>query len=202
MRSGCWARRGVRAAGSSSVWPPRVFDRSSSVATLRDSRRSGRGSTGADAWCRPPRSTPWGRRFAASDRASTVWPFARTGVPLARACLPVAASYVDLANDLEAVPALLALDREAVAAGSAVLPGAGFGFVATESLVARVCAGRPAPKQLRVEAIPSFELQEGRFGEALAATFIEGIPSGGRRYADGRLVSSAVGGAGSQPDPP
>lgn len=123
---------------------------------------------------------------------NTIGPFTSTAVPIARACLP-GSHYVDLANDVFAFTTLLGLHEQAVAAGRTLVTGAGFGVLATESVVVRLCAGRPAAERVRVDAVPSVAMNEGVLGEALAATIIDGLPHGGRRYRDGRLVRSRVG---------
>ncbi|MBP2334165.1 short subunit dehydrogenase-like uncharacterized protein [Saccharothrix coeruleofusca] len=130
---------------------------------------------------------------------NTVGPFSTTAAPLARACLP-ASHYLDLANDLASFSTTLALDEAAATAGRTIVTGAGFGVTATESVVVKLCEGRPTPEQVRVDMIPSLAMEEGVVGEALAGTFVEGIPGvegggryQGRRYRDGRLAPARLG---------
>ena len=123
---------------------------------------------------------------------NTIGPFTETTVPIARACLPCS-HYIDLANDVISVSALLDLHEEAVAAGCTLLTGAGFGVLATESVVIKLCQGRPTPDRVRTDALASVEIEEGTIGEALAATIIDGLPYGGRYYKNGRLVRNRVG---------
>ncbi len=125
---------------------------------------------------------------------NTVGPFTSTSVPIARA----AHHYVDLANDLAAVSALLGLGG---IEGRTVVTGAGFGVTATESVVIKLCEGRPTPSRVRVDMVPSLESEPGRIGDALAATILDGIPGvegggrfQGRRYDGGRLVPAKLGG--------
>jgi len=122
---------------------------------------------------------------------NTIGPFTRTAMPVSSAC-PPGTDYVDVSSELAAVSAVLDRHGDAAAAGQTMVTGAGFGVLATESAVLRVCAGRPAPARVRVEAIPSVALQAGVMGEALAATIMDSMPGGGRRVQDGRLVRSAV----------
>jgi hypothetical protein len=144
---------------------------------------------------------------------NTVGPFTTTAGPLVRACLP-ASHYVDLANDLPAVAALVDLDQQATAAGKTLVTGAGFGVTATESVVVQLIQrrseqpGRPsdpelakAPARVRVDMVPSLALEAGVFGEALAGTILDGFPDArgrgryeGRRYEDGRLVRARIAG--------
>lgn len=131
---------------------------------------------------------------------NTVGPFTTTAPPLIRACLP-SSHYLDLANDLSAVSTTLSVGEAAAAAGCTVVTGAGFGVTATESVVVKLCEGRPAPERVRVDMVPSVASAEGVVGEALAATILDGIPGvegggrfQGRSYRNGRLVPAAIGG--------
>jgi len=131
---------------------------------------------------------------------NTVGPFTTTAGPLIRACLPTS-HYLDLANDLSAVSSTISLGAAAAASGRTVVTGAGFGVTATESVVVKLCEGRPAPERVRVDMVPSLASEGGAIGEALAATILDGIPGvegggrfQGRSYRGGRLVAAAIGG--------
>jgi short subunit dehydrogenase-like uncharacterized protein len=141
------------------------------------------------------------RRQRPAAVVNTIGPFTRTAPPTIRACLDAGSDYLDLANDLAAVATTLALGDSAAARGRTVVTGAGFGVTATESVVVKLCEGRTAPEQVRVDMVPSIDTQAGRLGEALAATVLEGIPGvegggrfQGRRYRNGRLVPARLGG--------
>jgi short subunit dehydrogenase-like uncharacterized protein len=141
------------------------------------------------------------RRERPAAVVNTIGPFIRTAPPLIRACLDAGADYLDLANDLASVATTLALGDTVAASGRTVVTGAGFGVTATESVVVRLCEGRTAPAQVRVDMVPSLDTQAGVLGEALAATVLEGIPGvegggrfQGRRYRDGRLAPARLGG--------
>ncbi len=123
---------------------------------------------------------------------NTIGPFTETTVPIARACLPCS-HYIDLANDVISVSALLDLHEEAVAAGCTLVTGAGFGVLSTESVVMKLCQDRPTPDRVRTDALASVELEAGVLGESLAATIIDGLPYGGRYYKNGRLVRNQLG---------
>ena len=122
---------------------------------------------------------------------NTIGPFTETTVLMARACLPCS-HYVDLANDVLSVSALLDLHEEAVAAGRTLVTGAGFGVLATESVVMKLCQDRPTPERVRTDALASVAMEAGVMGEALAASIIDGLPYGGRSYKHGRLVRNRV----------
>lgn len=123
---------------------------------------------------------------------NTMGAFAATAPVIARACMP-GGHYVDQANDVAAVEGLLALHDEAVRAGSALVTGAGFGVLATEAVVAKLCEGRPTPHRVRVDSVGSVAVEAGVLGAALAAGVVDALTAGGRRYENGRLVTSRLG---------
>jgi short subunit dehydrogenase-like uncharacterized protein len=133
---------------------------------------------------------------------NTIGPFTTTAAPIAEACLADGGSdYVDLANDVAAVSALLALDDQARAASRTLITGGGFGVTATESVVVKLCQDRPRPVTVRVDMIPSLATEAGPVGAALAGTILDGLPGvpgggryQGRRYRDGRLAPAPVAG--------
>jgi hypothetical protein len=140
---------------------------------------------------------------------NTVGPFTTTAGPIARACL-TGSHYVDLANDLPAVAALLDLDQQAVAAGKTLVTGAGFGVTATESVVVQLSQqlsqplgqqNNDAPVKVRVDMVPSLAMEAGVIGEALAGTILDGFPDArgrgryeGRRYENGHLARARIAG--------
>jgi short subunit dehydrogenase-like uncharacterized protein len=122
---------------------------------------------------------------------NTIGEYASTAPAIARAGLP-GTHYLDLANDVLALRRLLALHDEAAAAGSTLVTGVGFGVLATEAVVAALCAGRPTPRSVRVDAMASVATEAGNFGTALAASIVDALVAGGRRYANGRLVKAPL----------
>lgn len=137
------------------------------------------------------------RAAAPSVVVNTIGPFARTSVPVITAC-PPGTHYVDIGNELDGVRQVLDGHERAVADRSTIVTGAGFGVIATESAVLRVCEGRSVPAHVRVDAIPSLAMEEGVIGSALAGSMLDGAPDGGRRVDRGRLVRFAVAGAPQQ----
>lgn len=123
--------------------------------------------------------------------ANFIGPFAETALPIVRACA-AGSHYLDLSNELPSILAVLALHEEACAAGRCLVGGAGFGVLATESVVLKLCENRPPAVRVRVDAVP-FVDSPGRIGPTVAASVIEGLPAGGRRYADGQLVRAGLG---------
>ena len=118
---------------------------------------------------------------------NAIGPFAQTALPIARACLPKT-HYVDVSNELSATAAILDLGDEAVASGRTLVSGAGFGVLATESVVLKLCENRPAPRRVRVDAMASLDIEVGVIGSALAATIVEVLSFGGRQVRRGQLV--------------
>jgi hypothetical protein len=153
---------------------------------------------------------------------NTIGPFSTTAPPIVQACLQASSDYLDLANDVAAVSALLALNEAATAAGRTIVTGAGFGVTATESVVVKLTQDQPAqdqpaqdqptptptptpgrltPARVRVDMVPSLASEAGPVGAALAGTILEGLPGvdgggrfQGRRYKNGRLAPARIGG--------
>jgi short subunit dehydrogenase-like uncharacterized protein len=122
---------------------------------------------------------------------NTVGPFTTTAARVVRA-LPAGTHYVDIANEYPALEAVFALDRRAQAAGQTLVPGAGFGVLAAESVALRVCAGRPPAQRLRVDAMGAVGGEAGTIGAALAGSIVEVMAFGGGHLRDGRLVRSRL----------
>ena len=130
-------------------------------------------------------------RAIASDKpavvVNTVGPFAQTALPIAKACA-LGTHYVDISNELASFTQLFARHDEAVAAGQTLVMGAGFGVLATESVVLKLCAGQLPASKVRVDVTPFVEVEAGTMGQALASTIVGGVIEGGRRYSRGQLV--------------
>lgn len=120
---------------------------------------------------------------------NTVGPFTETALPILGATM---AHYVDIANDIFAVRALLDQDAAAKSGNRSLVTGAGWGFVGTEALVRALCKDRPPATHVRVTAVARVT-GEDVIGEALAATLVDALVRGGRRYDDGKLVRAPVG---------
>jgi short subunit dehydrogenase-like uncharacterized protein len=125
------------------------------------------------------------RRAAPAVVVSTVGPFTTTAAEVAGAC-PPGTHYVDVANELPAVEHLLGLDRRAAAKGQTLVTGAGFGVLATESVLLRLCQDRPPAAEVRVDAVASVATEPGVLGAALAATIVQSLSYGGRQVRRGR----------------
>ncbi|MET0864004.1 MAG: NAD(P)H-binding protein [Nakamurella sp.] len=136
-------------------------------------------------------------RAAPAVVVSTIGPFATTSAQVIEA-LPAGTNYVDIGNELPGAQAVLDGHQRAVADRRTVVTGAGFGVLATESVVLRLCEGRPAPAKVRVDAIPSLATEKGVIGAALAGSMLDSAPDGGRHVEHGRLARFPVVGARQQ----
>jgi short subunit dehydrogenase-like uncharacterized protein len=122
---------------------------------------------------------------------NTIGPFARTGIAIVNAC-PPGTHYIDIGNELPAFLSLFAMNDELVRTGRCVVLGAGWGVLGTESVVLKLCEGRPPAAKVRVDSVAAVEAS-GPLGATLAQTIVEGIPYGGRRYANGKLKWALAG---------
>ncbi len=134
-------------------------------------------------------------RIARSDAVvvvNTIGPFTRTALPIARAC-PRGCHYVDISNELYSVIDLLGLHDEA----------ARHRPVSRHRRRVRLARdrerGAEAVRRLgrRRRACESTRCRSSTarvpLGETLAATIVEGLPMGGRRYENGALVRAQLG---------
>ena len=136
-------------------------------------------------------------------------PFVRTAAPLAEACLSAGAHYLDIGNELQVFLALYDLDQRAQRAGVTIMPGAGFGVVATNCLARYVSDAVGGAQHLEVAT----RAAAARQGPGIAASVRENLPYGGWTRQAGRLhpcplgsgitaIPSPTGHAASCPSPP
>ncbi|MGZ0202597.1 saccharopine dehydrogenase NADP-binding domain-containing protein [Streptomyces sp. RM1] len=130
------------------------------------------------------------RRQRPSVVINTVGPFTATAPEVIDACRAVGSHYLDLANDVAALSAAFQMHEAATRAGHTLVTGAGFGVTATESVVVKLCEGRPAPLRVRVDMVPSMAMEEGTAGEALIGTLLGGLE--GRQIVDGHLAPAQI----------
>jgi|tagenome__1003787_1003787.scaffolds.fasta_scaffold20966937_3 short subunit dehydrogenase-like uncharacterized protein len=121
---------------------------------------------------------------------STVGPFARQAGPVIDACLAARTPYVDIANEWPAVRELLERDEQARAHGVPLVTGAGFGPVATETLVLRLAQRTSMmPARVRVAAAAHVPSQ----GDGVRQTIQELLSLGSITYRGGRVCREAMG---------
>jgi short subunit dehydrogenase-like uncharacterized protein len=111
-------------------------------------------------------------------------PFLHTASPLARACLRVGSHYLDISNELQVFRSLYDLDVEAQRVGVSIIPGVGFGVVATNCLARYVSELVGGADLLEVAS----RVASAQPGPGAAATMQENLPYGGWIRQRGQLV--------------
>ncbi len=116
---------------------------------------------------------------------NTAGPFLHTAAPLAQACLAAGVHYLDIGNELQAFRALYDLDQRARQAGVTIIPGVGFGVVATNCLARYVSDAVGGAAILEVASRAAV----ARAGPGVAASRSENLPFGGWIRLAGHLES-------------
>jgi short subunit dehydrogenase-like uncharacterized protein len=116
-------------------------------------------------------------------------PFLHTAAPLAEACLAAGVHYLDIGNELQAFRALYDLDQRARQAGVTIMPGAGFGVVATNCLARYVSDAVGGATMLEVASRAAV----AQTGPGVAASRSENMPFGGWIRRAGHLESFPLG---------
>jgi short subunit dehydrogenase-like uncharacterized protein len=111
-------------------------------------------------------------------------PFLHTAVPLAEACLSAGVHYLDISNELQVFRAIYELDERAQLAGVSMIPGVGFGVIATNCLALYVSEAVGGAEQLEVAS----RVASAHPGPGAAATMQENLPYGGWIRRAGHLV--------------
>ncbi len=110
-------------------------------------------------------------------------PFLHTATPLAEACLSAGVDYLDISNELQVFRALYDLDEGARQADVSIIPGVGFGVVATNCLARYVSEAVGGAEHLKVASRVASEQP----GPGAAATMQENLPYGGWIRQGGQL---------------
>ena len=116
-------------------------------------------------------------------------PFLHTAAPLAQACLAAGVHYLDIGNELQVFGTLYDLDQRAQQAGVTIIPGAGFGVVATNCLARYVSDAVGGAQHLEVAA----RAATAQPGPGIAASVRENLPYGGWIRRAGHLHPQALG---------
>ncbi len=116
-------------------------------------------------------------------------PFLNTAAPLAEACLAAGVHYLDIGNELQVFRILYDLDHRARQAGVTIMPGVGFGVVATNCLARHVsdAVGGAAILEIATRAAAAQQ------GPGVAATRQQNMPYGGWIRRAGHLESCPFG---------
>jgi short subunit dehydrogenase-like uncharacterized protein len=121
---------------------------------------------------------------------STIGPFTRWADPVVEACLAGGVSYVDIANEWQAVRQLLDRDEHARERGITLVTGAGFGVAATETVVLRLMGSTSStPARVRVAGAPAVATRS----EGVASTIREAMGQGAITYLDGQVARDPLG---------
>jgi short subunit dehydrogenase-like uncharacterized protein len=115
-------------------------------------------------------------------------PFLNTAVPLSEACLSIGVHYLDLSNELQVFRSLYGLDDRARRAGICIMPGVGFGVVATNCLACYVSEAVGGAEHLEVAT----RIASAQPGPGAAATMQENLPYGGWVRRGGHLVAQEL----------
>ena len=116
-------------------------------------------------------------------------PFLHTAAPLAQACLAAGVHYIDIGNELQVFRTLYDLHQRAQQAGVTIIPGAGFGVVATNCLARYVSDAAGGARHLEVAA----RAATARPGPGIAASVRENLPYGGWTRREGHLHPQPLG---------
>jgi short subunit dehydrogenase-like uncharacterized protein len=115
-------------------------------------------------------------------------PFLHTAVPLSEACLSVGVHYLDISNELQVFRALYGLNDRAQRAEVCIMPGVGFGVVATNCLARYVSEAVGGAEHLEVGT----RIASAQPGPGAAATMRENLPYGGWVRRGGHLVTQEL----------
>lgn len=112
-------------------------------------------------------------------------PFSRTALPMAEACIRTGTHYLDITGEIAVFEALAALGPRAKAAGSMLLPGAGFDVVPSDCLAAHLAGRLPGATHLAL----AFQTSGGGISRGTATTMIENLDQGGAVRRNGQIVA-------------
>lgn len=115
-------------------------------------------------------------------------PFSATAGPMARACVNAGLHYLDITGEIEVFEELHGLTGRARAAGSVLLPGAGFDVVPTDCAAALLAEALPGAERLDLAFLAG-----GGPSPGTARTTVEGMGKGGRARIDGVITEVPVG---------
>jgi saccharopine dehydrogenase (NAD+, L-lysine-forming) len=121
-------------------------------------------------------------------------PFEGLAQRMMDACLEAGTHYADLDNELPVFLAAQARDARARERGVAIVPGIGFGTIASGSLIKRVVAALPDATRLEC----ALHIASAGAGSATGESALEAIRLGGRVRRAGRLVEHPLGAGGRE----
>jgi short subunit dehydrogenase-like uncharacterized protein len=130
---------------------------------------------------------PSGMQIALTDVGlvlNAAGPFLHTALPLAEACLEARVHYLDISNELQVFRVLYDLTERASRVDLSIVPGVGFGVVATNCLALQVSKAVGIADVLEVAS----RVTSAQPGPGAAATMQENLPYGGWIRRHGHLT--------------
>ncbi|GAT71464.1 saccharopine dehydrogenase [Planomonospora sphaerica] len=119
----------------------------------------------------------------------TAGPFTATSAPVLQACLRAGSHYLDVANETGVFEAVYARDTDARRRGVTLLPGAGFGVTATDTLARHVADQLPGALRLELTVL----LYTAGTSPGAAANRLSIAAGGGLARHGGALVPARLG---------
>ena len=117
-------------------------------------------------------------------------PFSRTSRPALDACLASGTHYVDVTGEIAVFESCIRKHADALKAGIAVLPGAGFDVVPSDCLAKFLSEQMPDATHLTLAFASS---GKGSMSRGTATTMIENLGSGSAVREDGKIVAIGSG---------
>lgn len=121
-------------------------------------------------------------------------PFEKTAPILVEACLKSGTHYLDISNEIVVFEKLLTYDQAAKKHNIIIIPGVGYGTVATNFLAKELAEQLPGATQLEI-ATASYNAHSSA---GVAATILEVLRAGAAIYKDGQLTSVRLGSGGQK----
>lgn len=115
-------------------------------------------------------------------------PFSATAGPMARACIEAGLHYLDITGEIAVFEELHGLSEQARAAGSVLLPGAGFDVVPTDCAAALLAAALPGARRLDLAFLAG-----GGPSPGTARTAVDGMGTGGQARIGGKITTVPLG---------
>ena len=116
-------------------------------------------------------------------------PFLYTGPLLVEACLQTGTHYLDISNEPEVFQKLLTYQAGATQHKVAIMPGVGFGTMATNFLAKLVAEQLPSATSLEI----AVAAHNSYGSSATTSTVLEVLSGGGKIYQDGQLKVARLG---------
>ena len=124
----------------------------------------------------------------------TAGPFLSTSLPMVQACLAKRKHYLDVSNEIPVFQSIYKLDEEARRSGVALIPGIGFGVVASDGLARYAASQIKNPQELEI-AIHIYSRDSSAGADV---TRLEALSRGGWARRNGTLIQVPLGSGGKR----